>query len=336
MLGAGIWQGLTVESAFRAQGTRMNMSFRHAAIAAICGALWTAGALAFDSPADTGRDGDLRQADCAAMQAAACEAKSKKKEKGRAKEDAGSQQQRELLQAAVAALAPQRKGVTDLYTIGVAGWADQDVFYKELDGAFAALGKALPTSNRTLRLVNHPSTSQLPLATRANLAAAVQEVGKVMDRNEDVLILFMTSHGSRDGFALQLPWARPVPLPPADVASILTSAGIKNRVLIVSACYSGIFVKPVANDNTIVITAADATHPSFGCAPGRDWTYFGDAYFNRSLQPGVDFRNAFANAKNLISGWELMDNLQPSNPQGHFGAPLMDKLAPLFATGARP
>src|SRR5436190_501525 len=118
MLGAGIWQGLTVESAFRAQGTRMNMSFRHAAIAAICGALWTAGALAFDSPADTGRDGDLRQADCAAMQAAACEAKSKKKEKGRAKEDAGSQQQRELLQAAVAALAPQRKGVTDLYTIG--------------------------------------------------------------------------------------------------------------------------------------------------------------------------------------------------------------------------
>ena len=44
------------------------------------------------------------------------------------------QSQRSLLQAEIARLAPETKGATDVYAIGVAGWADQDVFLKELDG----------------------------------------------------------------------------------------------------------------------------------------------------------------------------------------------------------
>lgn len=268
---------------------------------------------------------------CTASGAPICEAKAKNKRP--AKDEPPNEHQRALLQEGIAALAPQRKGVTDIYTIGVAGWANQDVFVKELGGAFDSMAKVLPTSNRVLRLINHPSTSQTPLATRANLAFAVQSVGKIMDKNEDVLVLFMTSHGTREGFALQLPWDRPVLLPPADVANILASAGIKNRVVIVSACYSGIFVKPVANDNTIVMTAADATHTSFGCAADRDWTYFGDAFFNRSLVPGVDFHQAFDSARKLIREWEINEKLEPSNPQGRFGRALVDRLAPVFAAG---
>jgi hypothetical protein len=302
--------------------------------AAICCALLAVNAVAAD--AYMGRAIDPRNADCTSESAVdACEAKSKKKD-ARPKDDTSAQQQRALLQAAVAGLAPQRKGITDLYTIGVAGWADQDVFIKELDGALDSLGKVLPTGNRVLRLLNHRETiRKTPLATRDNLAAAVREVGKIMDKNEDVLILFMTSHGTRAGFGLQLPGKNPIALPPAEVAAMLAFERIKNRVVVVSACYSGIFVKPVANDDTIVMTAADETHPSFGCSSERDWTYFGDAFFNRSLRPGVDFRAAFNSARNLISGWELMDSLQPSNPQGHFGPALMEKLAPLFAAHAR-
>ena len=101
--------------------------------------------------------------------------------------------------------------------------------------------------------------------------------------------------------------------------------------MIVSACYSGTFVPPLANDNTIVITAADARNPSFGCAPGREWTFFGDAFFNRSLRPGVDLRSAFNGARLTISEWELAEELPPSNPQAHFGPALVEKLAPLFA-----
>jgi hypothetical protein len=141
----------------------------------------------------------------------------------------------------------------------------------------------------------------------------------------------MTSHGTRAGFALQLPGKQdPVFLSPQAMAKSLDSAGIVNRLVIVSACYSGIFVPPLENDNTIVLTAADAKSSSFGCAPEREWTFFGDALFNRSLRPGVGLRNAFNSARTTISEWELMERFPPSNPQGHFGPALVEKLEPLF------
>jgi hypothetical protein len=183
-----------------------------------------------------------------------------------------------------------------------------------------------------LRLVNGPDTAKgTPLATRENIAAAARAVADVMDKDDDILILFMTSHGTRTGFGLQLPRRPLVEFAPRELATILDGAGIRNRVVIVSACYSGTFVPPLANDNTVVITAADARNPSFGCAPGREWTFFGDAFFNRSLRPGTDLRRAFNGARLTISEWELAEALPPSNPQAHFGPALVEKLAPLFA-----
>jgi hypothetical protein len=304
-------------------------------MAGFCLSLLVAPTPASDLSAYLGRDAPDRNAACSALpRTDTCERKEKGSPRPKAV-PATAQQQPALLQTAFAGLAPQRKGTTDLYTVAVAGWADQDVFVKELDGALASLGRVLPFDGRVVRLVNSPETIRTtPLATRDNLAAAVRAVGERIDKDEDVLILFMTSHGSPDGFALQLPGAKPVGLPPREVARMLNGAGIKNRVVIVSACYSGIFVKPLANDTTIVMTAADEKNPSFGCAPGRDWTYFGDALFNRTLRPGMDFRRAFNDARNLISGWELQERLRPSNPQGHFGTALVEKLDPLFAAMA--
>jgi hypothetical protein len=140
----------------------------------------------------------------------------------------------------------------------------------------------------------------------------------------------MTSHGEKTGFALELPGVV-TELTPQEVAAALDGEGIKNRVVIVSACYSGLFVPPLANDTTIVMTASDANSTSFGCAPERDWTYFGDAFFRQSLHPGSDFKDAFDHARILIEGWELMDHAPPSNPQASFGPALVDKLAPFFA-----
>jgi hypothetical protein len=241
-----------------------------------------------------------------------------------------------LLQDQFAGLTPSRKGETEIYTLAVAGWADQDVFIKELDGALEAIGSVLPIKGHTVRLINRRDTvNTIPLANFSNFTAAAHAIGDVMDKDNDVFILVMTSHGEQTGFALQLPGGT-AELTPKQVAAALDGEGIKNRVVIVSACFSGIFVPPLANDNTIVITAADAKHTSFGCAPERDWTYFGDAFFHQSLHPGADFQNAFDHARVLIHGWEMMDRATPSNPQGSFGRALVAKLAPFFATNPRP
>ena len=157
-----------------------------------------------------------------------------------------------------------------------------------------------------------------------------------MDKDEDVLLVVMTSHGNQQGFSLQLPGNLSTDLTPQQVATALDSEGIKNRVVIVSACFAGIFTAPLQNDNTIVMTASDDKSTSFGCAPERDWTYFGDALFHQSLQPGTDFEQAFDHARILIHGWELMDRVPPSNPQGSFGPALVAKLAPVFRAGPNP
>jgi hypothetical protein len=42
-----------------------------------------------------------------------------------------------------------------------------------------------------------------------------------------------------------------------------------------------VFVPALADARTLVITAAAADRPSFGCEDGATWTYFGDAFFGR-------------------------------------------------------
>jgi Peptidase C13 family len=236
-----------------------------------------------------------------------------------------------LLETQFSHLAKQVKGKTDIYAIGIAGSSDFNVFPKELDGGLASLGHFLPLEGHVLRLVNNAHTvGSTPFASRQNFAAAVHNVAQVMDRDEDVLVLFMTSHGNEQGLALYLYGAFNVMLAPQDVAAVLDREGIKNRMVIVSACYSGVFVKPLANDNTIVMTAADDKHTSFGCSNEREWTYFGDALFNHGLLPGGDIEEAFRDAKMTIGQWEARDGLEPSNPQASFGRALMAKLAPVY------
>jgi hypothetical protein len=236
-----------------------------------------------------------------------------------------------LLATETADLAPTAKGATNVYALGVAGWADQDVFLKELDGGLAAMSEIFPIRGRTLRLINDRGTAEhVPLATDRNFIAAVQAIGKVMNKTDDILLLFMTSHGEHTGFALKFPNETVGELTPQLVAATLNNEGIKNRIVIVSACFSGAFVPPLANDDTIVLTAADAENTSFGCAPERDWTYFGDAFFRQSMRRGRDLQHTFENARTLISGWEMMDHAKSSNPQAHFGPALVAKLTPFF------
>jgi Peptidase C13 family len=236
-----------------------------------------------------------------------------------------------LLEQWAASLSPQRPGVADIYVVGVSGWADQEVFRKELDGAFDAFSRSFGTQGRTLKLINDPETVAVsPMATRQNFAAAVRSVARVMDRQEDILLLFLTSHGDKRGVALQFSGLVYGGLTPEDVAAVLTEEGIRNRIVIVSACYSGVFVKPLADDNTIVLTAADENSTSFGCANERAWTYFGDALLNQSLLPGRNLETAFDAAKGLIAEWEARDGISPSNPQAHFGVALKEKLSAVY------
>ena len=107
-----------------------------------------------------------------------------------------------------------------------------------------------------------------------------------MDPEEDVLFLFLTSHGTKDGrLSIALyPSAGSRTSPPPELRKMLDDAGIRNRVIVVSSCYSGTFVDALRDDDTLVMTASAKNRNSFGCSNEADFTYFGKAYFDEALR----------------------------------------------------
>ncbi len=239
--------------------------------------------------------------------------------------------QQAVLDEALARLAPERPGVEDLYFVGVAPYASQDVFARELAAVRKLFDERFGTAGRSIALVNSPETlGDTPIATATNLRAVLERIGRTMNAEEDVLFFFVTTHGDeRHELAFELPPLALQQLTPTALARILADSGIKWKVLVVSACYSGGFVEPLKDANTVVITAADAKSSSFGCAPGRDFTDFGRAYFGEALARTFSFTEAFETARASVREQERAERRAPSSPQIFIGNAVRDKLVSL-------
>lgn len=186
----------------------------------------------------------------------------------------------------------------------------QSVFESEARGAATIAAQRLAAKSVVVRA----NTKTRRDVTVASIGEALEAAGRQMDRKSDILFLVLTSHGSQAGVAVQA-GRRVELLSPADLAAMLDRAGVRHRIVIISACYSGVFLGPLASDDTLVITAADSDHSSFGCRDKVKWTYFGDAFFNVALRHAADLRSAFAEAQMLVSRREMRYGLAPSNPQ---------------------
>src|SRR5262249_58733958 len=123
----------------------------------------------------------------------------------------------------------------------------------------------------------------------------LQAAANEMDAENDVLFLILTSHGSPAGLAVKAGRLTQT-LTPSRLADMLARTGVRHKVVVISACYSGVFVPRLANPDLLVITAADADHSSFGCQDKAEWTYFGDAFFNVALRQARSLKEAFAMA----------------------------------------
>lgn len=225
----------------------------------------------------------------------------------------------ELMGEALAKLAPQRPGVVDTYVISASFWNDP-VFENEASQAAAVLAGRYDASDRTVILSagRGPRAQRTyPAATPNNFNAAIGKVAKVMDPKEDLLVVFVTSHGGQDGaVALQEAGRMGGALRALHLRTSLQQAGIQTKLVIVSACYSGHFILPFSNPDTVVLTAAAADKTSFGCEPSRDWTFFGDALFNHALRGGASVTQAFDEAREVITTWETdMHGAWQAKPQ---------------------
>lgn len=240
-------------------------------------------------------------------------------------------EQPKVLERELAAVKPGRRGVIDIYFIGIGGYADQDVFMKEINAVSRLFQERFGTRGKTIRLVNNRKTlASLPVASVTSLRASLMRVAEVMDKGEDILFLFLTSHGSQTHrFSLDLRPLRFQELEPAKLRALLDESGIRNRVIIVSACYSGGFVNSLKDENTLVISASAVDKNSFGCSNEAEWTYFGKAYFDEALRKTHSFVDAFESAKPVIAEWEKKEGYVASEPQMALGETIKPKLLKL-------
>jgi hypothetical protein len=232
-----------------------------------------------------------------------------------------------LMDDALAKIAKQRPGVPDIYFVGFAGYASQNVFMKEVQAVEKLFDDRFDTTGRSMLLINNRTTVQdTPIANGSNLWYGLSTIGRILDPEEDVLVLFLTSHGSKDRLSVDFWPLQPDDLTASDLREMLDGSGIKWRIIVVSACYSGSFIDDLRTDHSLIITASHEDKKSFGCGNEFDFTYFGGAYFDRALRETFSFSDAFDKAARYIEQRESDEGLTPSQPQIDVGAAIRPKL----------
>ena len=220
--------------------------------------------------------------------------------------------------ASDAAAAPPPR--VDVVSFGL--WGAQSVFASEAAGAARIVAHQFGHGGQVIVRANTKSSGA---ATEDSLRATLASLGAKMDPERDILFLILTSHGNQEGIGVATPSQENF-ITPIELRDMLRESGARLSVVVVSACYSGIFADALAEPSTLVITAADRDHASFGCRDGAKWTTFGEAFFADALARTKSLPDAFALARDRIAEQEHAEGYDPSNPQMAGGRHVLERL----------
>jgi hypothetical protein len=247
--------------------------------------------------------------------------------------------QQAMLQSALQAIAPSAGKHRRVYGLVYAPYA-QDVFLRESAMVKEVLEQRFGARGRVVRLVNNvATTTELPWATPLNLERSLQALVEAMDKERDVLVVYLTSHGGADFTLAAEHWPLDVKeLTAAQLREVLDRLAVRNRVIAVSACYSGGWIEPLQSDDTLIMTAADNEHTSYGCGAKSQLTFFGRAVFDEQLRNTPSFEEAFQAAVPLIRQREIDAKKDDgfSNPQISIGTNIRSVLDEVAQQSAQP
>ena len=219
-----------------------------------------------------------------------------------------------LLDEALAAI-PASTPAVELYTLTLGGDGKQSVFLRESDFVANMLRTRFGAYGQ-IRLVNHRDhLADRPMATRENLRRAAQTLAE-RTGPEDLLFIYLTSHGTAEHeLVLDQPRMELADLPADELAAVLAPLKNRDKIIVISSCYSGGFIPALKDERTLIMTASRADRVSFGCSEEANFTYFGDALFAQALNQTDDLEQAFKLAKATVAERELADNFEASEPQ---------------------
>lgn len=151
----------------------------------------------------------------------------------------------------------------------------------------------------------------------------------------DACLFYFTSHGEIGGIAMA---AEGRIVSPAAIDALVDAVcGARPTIVVVSACHSGTFLRPVlARRNRIILTAARADRSSFGCSFRETLTVY-DRCFLDSWDTSATFQSLHDAIVACVGETEVARRFRPASlPQAFFGRAMRDfPLALLAAAGGR-
>jgi len=192
----------------------------------------------------------------------------------------------------LAQLKPQNPGETDIGFLAVGGDGNESVFGRDIARAWQAVSQWDDIRHRTLLLLNDREYRRLPLATPQRIRTALKALDQRLDPEEDLLFIHLVSHGARDGrIALDQPGMSLPDLAPEQFAEMISELNVRRKIIVVSACFSGNWIEPLADDDHWILTSARSDRTSFGCGDDSEMTWFTRALYDTSgfdlTQPGT-------------------------------------------------
>ena len=194
---------------------------------------------------------------------------------------------------------------------------------RDVTAAFVARGFA-PANIVQFSLHPERYRANRPLATAPGpVFARLRALAKAAP---DGCLVYITSHGSQDGVVM----GRGLVAPKRFAAAIDGACGARPTAVVVSACFSGVFMDTLKAPNRFVLTAARRDRSSFGCGESDKYPFF-DGCVIEDLPGSTDFADLARRVRLCVAAREDTEGMRPrSRPQVFIG-PRFSAMTPPFA-----
>jgi hypothetical protein len=161
---------------------------------------------------------------------------------------------------------------------------------------------------------------------KADLEPIYQSLRDLAQHATAGCLVYFSSHGAPQGVVLdgQI-------LPPQLMDQMISSAcGHRPTIVIISACFSGVFVPALADTNRMILTAARPDRSSFGCSESDKYPYF-DACMLKVLPAAHDFVALGPAVQACVAQRETETGMRPPSEPQFFVGPSLRPILPLMA-----
>jgi hypothetical protein len=139
-------------------------------------------------------------------------------------------------------------------------------------------------------------------------------------------LVYVSSHGTPQGVVV----GEQIVSPRALAAMLDRTCGQRPTVVVISACFSGVFVPPLATGNRMILTAARRDRTSFGCGEADRYPYF-DECFLSSIAHSASFPALAGEVRECVAQREVKEGATPPSEPQLFVGPELRPVLPLLA-----